>query len=229
MCTEKGPLVRLKENGWRKSNGEIVVWIDDDIVCNPNWLQNIVSTFDNNKLVVGVTGPTFVPYDYRQNRDILANTWFRSLYTKLFLDGRGLLPGRISSWGASTIGGNFKTFYTNYSQCVDFLEPSQFALRRNVVEKVGGFDLNYDGIAEWCDVDLCYRIKQCGLLLFIPSVHVTHYPEKGDEVYKKRLKTNSRYLNYCRFARKFLKPTFKNKLYKLFLKLYFFAKERGWV
>ena len=43
LCEEEGNLVELKDKGWRKAKGEIIVFCDDDIVAIPKWLENIVT------------------------------------------------------------------------------------------------------------------------------------------------------------------------------------------
>jgi GT2 family glycosyltransferase len=225
LCEEEGNLVELKDKGWRKAKGEIIVFCDDDIVAVPKWIENIVTIFDTRKDVVGVTGPTFVPKEYLKNRDIFKKGLVKRLYNRLFLEGKALYPGLITSCGANTYGGDFDTKYSNKSCEVDFLQPAQFAIRKWVLEKVLGFDLEFKGVAEWCDVDLCYRIKNYGKLIYHPEVKVVHYPI-NDNTTKKRLDTKSRYLNYCRFADKYIKNSFKHRLYRLFLFTYY--KLKGW-
>lgn len=226
LCEEEGRLVELKDKGWRKAKGEILCWVDDDIVAQNNWLENMVRIFDYRQDVVGITGPTYVPFENLKNRDVFKRGLFKLFYDWFFLEGKAFLPGKITSCGVNTYGANFPTpesqkVYDN----VDFLEPSQFAIRKSIVEKVGGFDCSYEGVGEWCDVDLCYRIKQFGKLVYHPQVKVFHYPI-NDSTTNKRLETASRYRNYCKWADRYVKPSFKNKLYRLFLKTYFFLKEK---
>ncbi len=226
LCKEEGNLVELKDNGWRSAKGEIFVWIDDDVICHKDWLKNMDEVFIATN-AVGVTGPTYVPLLYQRNRDIFRRGLFKKFYNWFFLEGKALLPGRITSCGANTIGANFITPYSNLTQEVDFLEPSQFAFRRMAVEEVDGFDKEYKGIAEWCDVDLCYRIKkQTGhKLLYSPKVKVMHLPIQDKAVYAKRLSGAQRYKNFVRFSRH-LKKTPKHYIYRLFLATYFFLKGR---
>jgi GT2 family glycosyltransferase len=138
-------------------------------------------------------------------------------------------PGKISSWGASTLGANYPTFQAYKPQDVDFLEPCQFAFRRALVEAVDGFDLGFEGVAEWCDVDLGYKIRWATnkSLLYHPDIKVYHYPIKGDMVYNKRLDTASRYSNYCRWADRWVRKSWKNNTYRLFLKFYYWLKNEN--
>ena len=225
LCQEEGRLVELKDKGWRKAKGEIVVFVDDDIEAQDNWLTNIVTIFDTREDIMGVTGSTYVPTDYLKNRDVFKASFVGWLYNKIFLEGKKLIPGQITKCGANTHGANYPTQESTKTHYVDFLEPCQFAIRREIMEKVNGFDLGYEGVGEWCDVDLCYRIKQYGKLLYHPEVKVHHYPIK-DAICDKRLETASRYRNYCRWADRYIKKTFKHRLYRLFLRIYFFLKSQ---
>lgn len=225
LCQEEGRLVELKDRGWRKAKGEIIVWVDDDIeVVNNDWLKNIVTIFDTRKDIAGVTGPTYIPSKYLKNRDVFKGGFVGWCYNKFFLDNKKLYPGYISRAGASSHGANYPTEISQQSHYVDFLEPSQFAIRRCLMETVDGFDLGFEGVGEWCDVDLCYRIKKYGKLLYHPQVKVYHYPV-NDIIAKKRLETASRYRNYCRWSNRYIKKHFKHRLYRLFLWSYF--KLRG--
>lgn len=229
LCTERGNLVELKEKSWRKASGDVIVFIDDDIVIpNTTWLEEMVEWLEKCRSIVGITGPTIVPPNYLKNRDILKDTLFRKFYNWFFLDGLGKFPGTISKCGVNTWGGNyFNTKQT--TQWVDFLEPSQFAVRKKDLETIGGFDLGFTGVAEWCDVDLCYRLKKFGNLMFDPKLWVFHYPVKGDVVYNLRLETKSRYENYCRWADRYVSKSWKHWVYRAFLKVYFFMKGMRWI
>lgn len=228
LCQEEGCLVELKNQGWKKAKGEIVVFCDDDIVMEKDWLENMVKLFDYRPDVVGATGPTYVPLEFIKNRDILKNNIVKPFYNWFFLENKQYFPGKITSCGANTYGGDFPTPISNRVHEVDFLQPSQFGIRKSILEKVNGFDLGYEGISEWCDVDLCYRIKEFGKLIYHPRIKVYHFPV-NDTTAKKRLETASRYRNYCRWADKFIKPTFKHRIYRIFLKTYFFLKNKGWI
>ena len=199
------------------------------MVCEPDWFKNMMQWFDKTH-IVGVTGPTWIPSEYLKNRDIFKEGLFKKLYCWFFLNNKAGMPGMITKCGANTIGGSFPSPYTQQVQEVDFMEPSQFAVRKWVMKAVDGFDLGFKGVAEWSDVDLTYKIKKYGSVYFCPDVKVIHFPEKEkDDVYDKRLDTASRYSNYCRWADRWIKPTLKHRIYRLFLKTYFYMKGKRWI
>ena len=224
---EEAPLAELKEQGVREANGEIIIFLDDDVECDPDWFENMMRWFETTN-AVGVCGPTFVPSDNLKNRDVFKEGLFKKLYNWFFLEGRAYIPGQITTCGVNTIGGSFPCEETRQMWFVDFLEPSAFGVRKWCIDRAGGIDKFYKGVGEWFDTDLCYRIKGFGPLIFAPDVKVVHRPEK-DTTTNKRKETRSRYENYCRWADKFVNKGFKHYLYRLFLKTYYFAKERGWV
>jgi len=225
ICREKGNLVELKDKLWRKAQGEILIWMDDDVVINDSgWINRVLLFFRNKPAMVGYCSRAFVPLANLNNRDIFKYRWIHSLYSWLFVDGMLNSYGYISRCGVNSIGGDNLHCW---GEPADFLEPSAFALRRSAVETVDGFDLNYKGVGEWCDVDLCYRVKKYGYLLYDGLAYVTHYPER-DGIANQRLETKTRYENYLRFSEKFIKKTPRHYLYRAFLKSYFFGKQKGW-
>src|SRR2546428_583305 len=61
QISKSGGLVAQMNAGLEKSSGDIVVRTDDDIVASPNWLSEVVDTFEKRADIGGVTGPTIVP------------------------------------------------------------------------------------------------------------------------------------------------------------------------
>ncbi|HRZ15206.1 MAG TPA: hypothetical protein P5110_06845 [Candidatus Omnitrophota bacterium] len=228
VCRDKGNLVELKDKLWRQAKGDILVWMDDDIICRPSYMETLMWIFDHNRMV-GYCTRVIVPSDKANNRDIYKFKMFHPIYNKLFLDGNLYSPCYISKCGVNSIGGGFGSVSSGAIICsqVDFLEPSAFALRKKAVEEVGGFDLGYKGVGEWCDVDLCYRVKKFGGLWYDGFNYVYHMPER-DGIANQRLETKTRYENYCRFADKFIEKTPRHYLYRSFLKTYFWGKQKGW-
>jgi len=51
-----GGLSAARNLGIKNARGTILAFIDDDAVATPDWLENIVKTFQDNDNIVGVTG-----------------------------------------------------------------------------------------------------------------------------------------------------------------------------
>ena len=79
------------------------------------------------------------------------------------------------------------------------------ALRRELVKKVGGYDMDYKGTAEWCELDLSMRVKESGVrLVWSREVRLRHEVSKGG-VYIDRRRIVERVRNYMKFRKRHLR------------------------
>lgn len=206
---KESPLVKARDLGWRKAKGEIVAWIDDDVILDKNWAKNLIKIFSKNPDVAGVSGPTLVPENLLKNR--LVFWWYgkknllAKLWVKLVLDNQPLAVGRITKIGWWSPGSNFKSgLRLKGLQSVDYLEACNMSLRRELVRQVGGFDLGYKGTSEWCELDLAMRVKKLGYrLVWSRNVKVEHQVSRSG-VFIKRRNWWERIQNYLRFRQKWL-------------------------
>lgn len=240
LADGEGGLVLAMNNACRKAKGEIIIRTDDDIVASPQWLGEIQKTFVD-KRVGGVTGPTIIPRDYLNNRDIFSsqenfkkgNIFWRLLgkiYFDYFMEGD---PYRVSHWfncGAFSLG-------SNYEDClkipqnleVDNLEACNFAVRAKLLEKVGWFDKKYTGVGEYHEPDAALKIQKLGFkLIFNPKAKIFHCPVQTG-IYNARPKAYSRAQNFINFYFRHIRPNTFNKafrfyLYLVFVNLYWFRK-----
>lgn len=197
LITEKGDLSKLRDTGLRCARGDIVSFIDDDVYCPSTWLEGVVTSF--RKGVIGVSGPTKIPTEYKSNRDIFKYKWFKNLHDKLFLQGKANCPGYLSSSGTPSLASCFDT--ACYEGEVSYLEACNMAVNRREAIEVGGFDLNFIGTSEWCEVDLALKLREKGTLLYSQKALLEHRPSKAG-VYVSRLKTKHRYENFIYFQKK---------------------------
>ncbi|MEA3355343.1 MAG: glycosyltransferase family A protein [Patescibacteria group bacterium] len=204
VVVKERPLVRARDLGWRRAKGEIVSWIDDDVVLTKNWAKNLVKIFDENKDVGGVSGPTIVPEKLLKNRLVFwwykRDDWLAKMWVKWVLQGKPFDVGRIYSNGWWSPGSNFKSCLKMKGLWeVDYLEACNMSLRRSLVKKVGGVDMGYKGTAEWCELDLAMRVKDLGhRLVWNRGVRLRHEVSKSG-VYVDRRKIGERVRNYMRF------------------------------
>ena len=215
LITEKGHLSSLRQKGLEASIGKIVVFIDDDVVCPPLWLKSIVSEFEPNG-VVGVTGPTVIPEQYRENRDLFKYKLIKKLYDSLFLKQARYYPAHLSFCGANSTVSNDYRLPNGYSFKCDYLEACNMAVLKEVAIKAGGFSDKYTYTSEWCEVDLALRMKFHGRLIFSSSCGLEHHPSK-EGVYKDRLSTEHRWKNFIRFQHS---HCYNYKLYRSFVWIY---------
>src|SRR3989338_11315705 len=62
-------LAKVRDLGWRKARGELVSWIDDDVVVSPDWAQSIIEIFKDSK-IGGGSGPTIISQKILKQRAI---------------------------------------------------------------------------------------------------------------------------------------------------------------
>jgi glycosyltransferase involved in cell wall biosynthesis len=203
------PLVKCKNDGILKASGELVLFLDDDVVLDKDYIMGAVRIMDGFPEIVGVSGITkeWEP----ENRDSQKYCWMiGKIYNYFFMGGGVVKPGN------------------NYGQEVSYLEPSNYMVKRKHLLLSEGFD-NYEGVAEWSDVDFHYTIKKFGKLWNSSLLRAIHRPVK-DATYEKRLDDIwHRYRNFKKFADKHLKNSWKLCVYKLILITYFWLKERKWI
>lgn len=198
FATEKG-IVNAMNRALAKAEGEIFVRIDDDVKLPPEWLSELVKPF-SDPVVAGVTGPTFVPEDRREYRDSIRFAGNPGWFLNWLYDNNPYAPAKIYKCGNVSYGSNFleklehKDFYA-----IDHLEGTNWAMRTRLIRKVGGFDPKFDGVAEWFDTDVEFKIKRFGYeLRYNRLAIVWHLLEKG-ESYHERFQGFGRIKNWLRF------------------------------
>ena len=222
LVTEKGHLSECRQKGLEMASGEIVSLIDDDVICSPRWLEHIVNTFNSDSEIVGVTGPTTIPENYRSHRDLFKYKFFTKLYELLFTNNTK--PSHLAKSGSPSLLSNYE--WCKYEGEVEYLEACNFSCRRSVAIGVGGFSKEYKRTAEWCEVDLALKLGKKGVLWFNKEAGLEHRPSQAG-IYKERLDTSHRWENFMIFQKRWIKPCFSSWAYKKFMWLYFKLKGAG--
>lgn len=223
LVEEEGELATLRNRGAKKARGEYLIFIDDDVICDPNWLNSIVKEFESDPSVQGVSGPAFISNEHKRNRDLFRFSIFKFLYDKVFCFGQDRLPGHITRSGAWTTGASNSN--CSYEGEVMFLEACNMAFRKSTFFEHNGFDESFRGVGDWSEPDLCYRIRQTGgTLRFIQAARLQHKPSKSGAFSKRREQAKVRLSNYLLFSERWVRPCFGHSLYKMFLRIYYAIK-----
>jgi GT2 family glycosyltransferase len=170
--------------GWRCASADIVSYLSDDSEVEPNWLENSIKTFKEFKGVGAVAGPVIAvgeqqimsTYDEVMSSKLL---WiFGAIYEKVVTEGK--LRSAIATFcesGAFTVGSIFEESRKLEKPVdIDIFGNNNIAVKRSVLEELGGFDENF----RWNgDGDFYLRMRRRGYrLLFNPKAVVWHYPSK---------------------------------------------------
>ncbi len=143
--------------GWQNASGEIIYYIDDDAVADPDWVDRLASRYISDN-IAGVGG---YPRAYFEN----------SLYTIYDIAKCKLEYGdnaevlNDNNWGS---GG------------------CNMSLRRSVLEEVGGFDPRFRAVADDADINRRIAERGYRLIC-AADITVRHrYPTSFREFYRKR-------------------------------------------
>lgn len=156
--------------GIKRARGEIIFFTDDDCIVPPDWMEKILDGYRRYPDVVGVGG-YFKPPENEER------FFQKTAYLINFLSD--------SFGGEKIIDSPFA--------------PAAFAAnvsyKKNILEKVGGFDENISALAS---VELRYRIiaKQKEKILCVP-VFVTHNCDLNFWGYIKKIFNQGRCKQYC--------------------------------
>lgn len=227
-----GGLIPQMNVAYQISKGKYVVRTDDDVIFTEGWLQGIVDAFEGEENIGGVTGPTVIPKEHAKSRDLFyfekkfreGNFFWKfigKLYYGYFLEGT---PYRVSHWcksGTFTLGTNFGTALDEPNQIVSNLEACNWAVRRDLLVRVGGFDPIYAGIGEYHEPDAAFKIQKLGYkLVFSPKAHLFHCPSV-DGFYKDRPDSFPRIINFITFYFRHIQPNTLDKFVRFFMYLGF--------
>jgi GT2 family glycosyltransferase len=196
-----------------RARGDVFIRIDDDVVLEPHWLEEVLGTFAANPRAGGVTGPTVMSAEGLASRDLTAflerfqasrNPVLRFasfLYTQVLYEGRMREPSRLLPSGVFTLG-------SNYPDCLDLKEPREvenleacnWSARTHLLRQAGGFDpLFLKGLGDYHETDAALRIRALGyVLVFNPRARLRHNVEMG-KVAKARPRPYHRIQNFVLF------------------------------
>ncbi len=147
--------VEACNQGAAAARGEFVVFLNNDAVVLPDWLDHLIATAERDG-GIGAVGAKLVYPDGR----------LQEAGGIIWSDGEGWNYGRLGSPDAPDF---------NFVRDVDYCSAACLLVRRSLFEDLGGFDLRY-APAYYEDVDLCFRLWERGYrVLYQPLARVIHF------------------------------------------------------
>ncbi len=140
--------------GARESNGDIFLFLNNDTEVHTGWMEAIESVFEKDKQIAAVGVKLLFPDGIIQHAGVVISPdkTPRHIYYQAPADSPSVNKER--------------EFQVVTAACV--------AIRREVFEKVSGFDEAFKNGLE--DVDLCLKIKGLGYkIMYTPKAVVTHH------------------------------------------------------
>lgn len=148
-------MVKARNIGSSLAEGDIIAFVDDDVLVHRKWSQFLIETYSSNK--IGGVGGRVIPNGAKEDYH----------YKVKKVD-----VGKIFKTGL--VIGNYDTLLESPIE-VDALIGCNMSFRKGVMKKVGGFDENFEGNCFRDDTDYCIRVRKQGYkLLYQPKALVWH-------------------------------------------------------
>ncbi len=136
------------------ARGEFVVFLNNDTIVLPGWLEALVRTFERDPLVGAAGAKLIYPNERLQEAGGI-----------IWSDGEG--------WNYGNKDDPNRPEY-NFVREVDYCSGACLMLRRQVFRDMGGFDPRY-APAYYEDTDLAFRLREQGLrVMYQPASRVVH-------------------------------------------------------
>ena len=141
--------------GAAQARGEFIVFLNNDTAVTAGWLDALLGTFEA-RADCGLAGAKLVYPDGR----------LQEAGGIVFADGSGWNYGRYDDPAAPAC---------NYLREADYCSGAAIALRRELYQRLGGFDTRY-APAYYEDTDLAFRVREAGLKVYYqPAATVVHF------------------------------------------------------
>lgn len=146
-------LPHARNYGLKRAIGEIIIFCDDDVIPNHNFIENHLQNYKGKE--VGGVGGRIILKGNQSHDD--------SNHNKTI--------GKIRWWDAYLID-NFDATERAY---IDHVQGCNMSFRKEALIKAGGFDERFGGSAHLEETDLCLRIRRGGYkIVFDPKAELIH-------------------------------------------------------
>jgi O-antigen biosynthesis protein len=171
---ENGGFVAACNDGARQASGDYLVFLNNDTVPQPGWLDALVGTFDSHPSA-GLVGAQLLYPDGR----------LQEAGGIVFADGSGWNYGRNESPDDPRF---------SFVRDADYCSGAAIALPRALFEQLGGFEACY-APAYYEDTDLAFAVRSAGhRVLYQPAARVVHVegatagtdPRQGVKAFQER-------------------------------------------
>jgi GT2 family glycosyltransferase len=159
-------MVKARNTGLQHGKGEVVAYIDDDVVVSKDWSKYILEPYEYEN--VGGVGGRVLPLGYHGKASDVPEK-YRAI-GKVFDNGFVL---------------NNYDIPTQHPIEVDTLIGCNMSFRRKLLLKVGGFDENFRGSCFRDDTDISTRVKRIEYSLIYHPKAIVWHKYKGKTVDRK--------------------------------------------
>lgn len=149
-----GGFIAACNDGASLSRGDYIVFLNNDTIPQPGWLDTLLATFDEHERV-GLAGSQLIYPDGR----------LQEAGGLVFDDGNAHNFGRFESPNDPRYG---------HVRDADYCSGAAIAVPRELFERIGAFDTRY-APAYFEDTDLAFAVRDAGLrVVYQPASRVVH-------------------------------------------------------
>src|SRR3989344_7502987 len=160
LTLDKANTSRAKNRGIQAALGEIVIFFDDDCEVTPDTIKKHLETYSQSKDIVGVAGRVINDDDTVPSDTAVDTGQTNFLATKFLMQ-----------------------FWSTKPQSVDFPYGCNMSFKKDVLDKINGFDERFPKIFE--EIYLAKRARKHGTIKFVPEALAYHHkaPSGGTRTY----------------------------------------------
>lgn len=137
------------------ARGKYLMFLNNDTVVLPGWLDNLIDTIESDQKA-GAVGSMFL-YPNGKIQEAGAIVWQNG-------------DAHHYGWGGSPDDYRF-----NFAREVDYCSAASLLIRKDLFDRMGGFDRRY-APAYYEDIDLCFGVRALGYkVIYQPMSRVIHY------------------------------------------------------
>lgn len=168
---KKASLTQARNIGIKTSKGNIIIFLDDDVILDKYYVKEIVNVFENDekKRIGGVTG-TIINMMKPENSSFIKRGINSIMYSLRIIF---LLPRNNSNGKFLPSGHPTGVFVKNKIVEREHLSGANMAFRREVLNKFK-FDENLQGYCFMEDCDISYRVSRKYKTVLTPNAKLIH-------------------------------------------------------
>ncbi len=193
----KPGLTASRNAGVKLAQGDIIFFLDDDVVLFPDYIQEMLNTYDEKRIIGGVGGlianqkPSKFIHPVRRLLDV-------ALLISSFSEGKVLPSGFCINFGETGLP-------IKRVKEVDFLSGGVSSYRKEIFEEFSFDTEKYLGYGLGEDMDFSYQVSKKYKLMLNPKVRLFHLKSSKMRLDKKeegRQFIINRYLFFTRHVKK---------------------------
>lgn len=142
---------KARNYGVKVAKGDIVIFVDDDVYTPPGFIQNHLRVYEDSS-IAGVAGCVIHEGECRLNQSDLSPSALLKIQ-----QGREI------------------AFNAGFAYDVRWARGCNMSFRRECIERVGGFDEGFFGVAVGEEPEFCHRLVSAGgRIRFVPETELFH-------------------------------------------------------